>query len=221
MWDKLKNAMFEQDPGAAKPATPAPAMTAATLATLAAGPSMAAPLLSPGVNPEFVAAIRKAVMGRNTALTQLMATADKMTNIIADPQLRLKAAYAAAGDGRSVKQIIEAVDVHLSDVDGEELRFKSAMDGKAHAELTPLEQQAVQLGSQIKSAQEQIAAFQARVIELTNNIGTMTQQQAETNTTIANKRHELGVMAEGFKAAASAVRAELQGNKVTISSALS
>lgn len=218
MWDKLKDALFEQDPGASKPAVSVPTAPAATLT---AGPSMAAPLLSPGVNPEFVAAIRKAVMGRNTALTQLMATADKMSNIIADPQLRLKAAYAAAGDGRSVKQIIDAVDVHLSDVDGEELRFKTAMDGKVHAELAPLEQQHVALAGQIKSSQEQIASLQARIIELTNNIGTMTQQQAEASTAIANKRQELSTMADSFKAAAAAVRSELQANKATISSALS
>lgn len=217
MWDKIKGAIFEEDPNAAKPAAaPAKGVTV-TAANIAAGVpvQMAAP-----VNPEFVAAIRKAVLGRNTALTQLMATADKLASIIPDANQRLKAAYATAGDGRTVAQIVQAVDVHLADVEGEELKFKAALDGKARAEVAPLEQQAQLQAQAVERAQQEIANAQARIAELTGQIGTLTQEAAQAQAAAAAKRQELELMSINFKQAADAVRAELQQNKLVISTAL-
>jgi len=84
----VKGAIFEEDPNA--PKQEAPAKTVTVMAgNVPAGQPMQ---MSAPVNAEFVAAIRKAVLGRNTALTQLMAMADKLTSIIPDPTQRLKAA---------------------------------------------------------------------------------------------------------------------------------
>lgn len=212
----LKDAVFVEDPNAPKQEAPAKTVTV-TAGNVAPGQpvQMAAP-----VNAEFVAAIRKAVLGRNTALTQLMAMADKLTSIIPDPNQRLKAAYATAGDGRTVKQIVDAVDVHLSDVDGEELKFKAALEGKVRSEIAPLEQQSQLLAQQAQGAQDQITQMQQRIAELTASIGTLTQQAATASAQAVTKKQELELMASNFQLAANAVRAELQQNKNIIASAL-
>jgi hypothetical protein len=214
----LKDAVFVEDPNAPKQDATAPAKTVTVMAGNIA-PGTAVPMSAP-VSPEFVAAIRKAVLGRNTALTQLMATADKLAAIIPDPNQRLKAAYATAGDGRTVAQIVQAVDVHLADVEGEELKFKAALDGKAHAEVAPLEQQAQLQAQAVERAQQEIASAQARIAELGAQIGTLTQEAANAQAAAVAKRQELELMASNFKLAANAVRAELQQNKLVISSAL-
>lgn len=214
----VKGAIFEEDPNAPNQEMPAaPKGVTITSANITSGQpvQMAAP-----VSPEFVAAIRKAVLGRNTALTQLMTMADKLISIIPDPSQRLKAAYATAGDGRTVKQIVDAVDVHLSDVDGEEQRFKIALDGKISAEVAPLEQQAQILAGQVTTAQQQIEQAQARIAELTANIGTLSQNAAQAAAQAQQKRQEIEILAGNFKLAANAVRAELQQNKMVIATAL-
>lgn len=213
--DAVKGAIFNPDPNAPQQ-SPAPT-TVIRAGNIQPGVPMQ---MSAPVNAEFVAAIRKAVLGRNTALTQLMATADKMAAIISDPSTRLKAAYASAGDGRTVKQIIEAVDVHLSDVAGEEAKFKQALEGKAAAEVAPLEQSAQHLAGQVQSAHDQIAAAQQRITDLTTSIAELSQQAQTAQSTAIAKRQELELMASNFSLAANAVRAELQGNKNAIATAL-
>jgi chromosome segregation ATPase len=214
--DAVKGAIFNEDPNTpqAAPAAKGPTITTANITP---GQPM---MMSSPVNPEFVAAIRKAVLGRNTALTQLMATADKLAAIIPDPGQRLKAAFATAGDGRTVAQIVQAVDVHLSDVDGEEQKFKAALAGKVQAEVAPLEQQAQLMAGQVERAQQEIVAAQTRIAELTGSIGTLTHQAGQAQAAAAAKRQELELMESNFKLAANAVRAELQGNKAAVASAL-
>lgn len=210
MFSALKGMIFEEDPNAVKAAPPKAAP--ATLPT-------AAP--STQVSNEFVSAIRKVVLARNTALTQLLAAADKLTTIIPDANVRFKAAFATAGDGRSVKQIAEAVDIHISDVDGEELRFKAAIDQKAAIEVGALEQRAQMAASAIVSAQNALAQAQQRIAELTEQITRQQTEQAAALSEASVKRSEIEQVAMQFKMAAEHVRHELQSNKSTILSALS
>lgn len=220
----LRDAVFEADPNAPKAApAPAPAVQGQT-----PGLTITASNISPGVpmamaapvDATFVGAIKKAVFGRNTALTQLMATADKLANIIPDPSQRLKAAFATAGDGRTVKQIADAVDVHLSDVDGEELKFKQVLDSKAQTEVAPLEQQHQAAMSQIQAAQNEIQAAQQRIADLNASIANLSTQASQAAQGAQAKKQELDTMAVSFKAAANAVRTELQQNKAVIMTAL-
>jgi len=212
--DAVKGAIFNPDPNA-------PAEQAPTTTVKAGNISPGIPMtMSSPVNPEFVAAIRKAVFGRNTALTQLMAAADKLVSIIPDASTRLKAAYATVADGRTVKQIADAVDVHLSDVDGEEQKFQRAIEGKAQTEVAPLEQRSHLASQAIEAAQQQITQANARIVELTTQIGQQQQEQIQSAQAAQAKKQELELMANNFKLAANAVRSELQSNKTVILTAL-
>ena len=214
MFSALKGMIFEEDPNAVKTAPTTPTITSANIPSTPMS-------LTPQISPEFVAAIRKVVLARNTALTQLLAAADKLATIIPDANTRFKAAFATAGDGRSVKQIADAVDIHISDVDGEELRFKAAIDQKASAEVGTLEVRAQQAANAITSAQQQIEQAQQRISELTQQIGQAQADQASAMAEANTKRNEIEQAAVQFKLAAQAVRHELQSHKSTILSALS
>lgn len=219
MFDSLKNMIFEQDPNEVKAKPVAAELPMNVNGTLPPTGGVQVPMTAQ-VSPEFSAAIRKVVLGRNTALTQLLNAADKLATIIPDPTTRFKAAFATAGDGRSVKQIAEAVDIHISDVDGEELRFKAAIDQKIVAEVGTLEQRAQMATQAIQGAQGQIEQAQQRITELTQQIirqqGELSQAQADANT----KRNEIEQASVQFKLAAQQVRHELQSHKATILSAL-
>ena len=211
VWNAIKGAIFEDDPAASPTTAPASQPTAATAIspTLTSAPSLAA-----GVNPEFVAAIKKAVFSKATALTALVDAADKLNNIIPDPVTRFKAAFATAGSGRTVQQIAAAADIHLADVEGEELRFRAAVDAKLGTEITQLEASASSAATQIANLQRQLEETQQRIIQLT-------QQQAEAAALAGQKKVELHTTSEQFKAAAQAVRNEINSLRQTVVSSLS
>lgn len=210
MFDKLKSMIYE-DPAApptAKPTLPAVGGNAIT------------PAAFQSVSPEFVSAIRKVVMSRNTALTQLVGAAEKLVDIIPDPTTRLKAAFKMAADGRTVQQVAAAVDIHLADVESEERRFAAAIEQKVKAEVGALDQQVVAATTLVQMAQEQITAAQTRIAELTERIAQAQTQGAEAQAAANTKRVEIEQAQHQFKAAAESVRAELNNQKSAILSAL-
>lgn len=220
--DKLKGAVFVDEGGAqAKTSEPTTIKASNIGQNIGQGGGHVGNFSAPQVNPEFVAAIKKAVFGRNTALTQLMASADKMASIIPDAGTRLKAAFATMADGRTVKQVIDAVEVHLADVDGQEMQFKNALDAKTQSQCGTLDGQASTLANQIQQSQAEIETAQQRISALTASIGQLSQQHAEVLHAAATRRQELDQAALQFKQAAQAVRNELNGHKATIVSALS
>lgn len=206
VWNAIKGAIFEEEPTAGEQPAPSPAPAPSTT-----GQPMH---VGSTVNPEFVAAIKKAVFGRPTALTSLVEAAEKLANIIPDPTTRFKAAYATAGSGRTVQQIAAAADIHLADVEGEEMRFKAAVDAKLGTEIQQLESIATNSATQITQLQRQLEEIQQRIIQLT-------QQQAEASANASQKKMELQLTSDQFKAAAQIVRNEIQALRTTVTSALS
>lgn len=217
MWDKFKSAIFEEDPNAPKAAPAQGQTTTVRAGNITQGvPSM----LSPGVNPEFVAAIRKGVFSKNTALTQLITAADALQTIIPDQVTRFKAAFATAGNGRTPNQIIAAVDIHMADVDGEEGRFKVVLDQKLGSEIQQLNQIVQNAEASVTAMAGEIERSQARIAELQKKMGETAQQRNEAATAVTTKTAELEHTTSAFKLAANAVRGELQQIKASIGAAL-
>jgi hypothetical protein len=212
--NKLKDAVWEAPPEAAQAVAP----TTASVGTVAApAPSI---LGAPTVNVEMVAAIRKAVFGRNTAFTQLLTASEALADVIPDPTMRLKAAHKTGGAGRSGKQIADAVDVHLQDVDGEELRFKNMIDGKIQAEVGSIDTQVQTATAQAQQAAQEIEQLNQRIGALQKMIGDMNTKATELSAQSVTKRAELDAAQAQFKLAANAVRLELNGSKSAILSTL-
>lgn len=220
--DFLKKHVWADDPAAApaKPATQPAAAPAAIPAggfpvgQVAAVSSVTA--LGPAINPAFVEALRKAIFGKQTALTTLLEAADKLNAIIPDAATRYRAAWATSSQGRTVQQVAAAADIHVADIKGEVMRFEAAVKQQLGAEAATLETRATTLASQIQSAQQQIEAAQQRIAELTQSIGTLTQQHAEASAQAAAKRVEIETTTQQFEAAAASVRNELEGIKSVV-----
>jgi hypothetical protein len=209
----IKSAVYETPPEAAPVAAP----TTASVGTVSAP---AAVTLGPVVNTDMVAAIRKAVFGRNTAFTQLLTASEALADVIPDPTMRLKAAHKTGGAGRTGKQIADAVDVHLQDVDGEELRFKNLIDSKIQNEVGAIDSQVATATSQAQQAAAEIEQLQHRIGGLQKLITDMNGKATELSAQSVAKRAEFDTALSQFKVAANAVRTELNGSKTAILSTL-
>lgn len=227
VWNAIRGAIFEEDPNApanskAKPAASSSAPTTHTNAASPAGVAATMSVMSPSsANPEFIAAIRKAVFSKPTALTSLVTAADSLAEIIPDQTTRFKAAFKTSGAGRTVQQIVSAADIHLADIEGEELRFKAAVDNKLGSEVRALEQQAQGAAAQMQQTQRLIEQLQRQLSEAHSQLGTLQQTQAEATAKVAAKRVELESTSAQFHLAADAVRAEINALRQTVTSALS
>jgi hypothetical protein len=219
MWNSLKSLVLTDEALAAEKVATSAAVATTKLA--APSPTGAQPVSPTAVSPEFVAAIRKVVFSRNTALTQILGAAEKLVDIIPDPTTRLKAAFKMAADGRTVQQIAAAVDIHVADVESEEARFKQAIDKKIAEEVGGQERRAAAATSGIQANNTQIEQLQNRIAELGAQINTFQQDYAQATSEAASKRAEIEQAQFQFKAAAELVRGELQSQKSAILSALS
>lgn len=220
--DKIKavasDALFEAEPGVQQ----APEAQASTNAAPSAMAVPTADMMSMQmtVNTEMVDAIRKAAFGRQTALTTLISAAENLKDVIPDQTMRMKAAYKTIG-GRDVKQITDAVQIHLSDVDGEEMRFSNMIKAKADSEIGGLNRQAEAMKQTIDTANAEINIATRRIAELNASIGEATASQAQFLSQASAKQQELAQAETQFKQAAAQVRNELNGHKAVVLSVLS
>jgi chromosome segregation ATPase len=177
------------------------------------------PASSSTLNPAMVQAIEKATFGRNTALTALLAQSDNLADVIPDQVMRLKAAHKAGG-GRSPKEIADAVAIHLSDVDGEEMRFSQALNAKIQTEVGGLTRQADAAEQATAAANDEIRRLTERITSLQGQVLEQTTKASQLRGEAQAKEHELRQAEVEFKAAAQHVRETLNGHKSTILSTL-
>ncbi len=212
--DSIKGAVFEGEP-AATPTAPAQAAPQQK--------SGGAPVVythTSSINQNMVEAIRKETFSRNTALTQLITASLTLENIIADPAVRMKAAFATSGGGRTPKDIADAVQIHLNDVDAAERNFSQAIESKVASEVGSLNAQVKSTETQINSANQEIEQITARLHTLQELITVTATKRVELMTAVTAKEAELRQAGIEFKSAAEVVRSELNNHKATILSTL-
>lgn len=215
--DKLKGVLYEQPEGQ----SPAQ-VTASTGLGVASMTTPGGQALSPiaSVNADMVSAIKKVTFGRNTAFTQLLAASEALADVIPDQVMRLKAAHKTAGGGRTGRQIAEAVDVHLADVDSEERKFGQMIDGKIASDVGAIEQEARSAQQTVDHGTAEIQQLTQRIAELQVSIGQAQGVVQTAQVQVSQKRQELDGAKNDFKLAANAVRNELNNSKSAIVSTL-
>lgn len=218
MWSSIKNAIFVDE--VAKPqqqVAAAPAQTAQH-AQVSAG---SAPQAMQPADNTFIEALRKAVKGRATAFTSLLAAADKLANIIPDPNTRLKAAYATvSGEGRGLKEVIGAIDIHVADLEGQKLQFMSAVDNQRNAAIGSLESELNSIGPANQSAAQQIQAMTQQIQQLQELISKNTVRETEIKGKIAAEQARFTVSQQQFESALVLVKNELESQRAAIMSTL-
>jgi chromosome segregation ATPase len=212
VWDKVKGALFEDSSPqaqAATPAKPAPSVTAKVTA---------APLVS---DNKFVEALQTAIKNRATAYTALLTAADKLVDIIPDPNMRLRAAYAqVAGEGRGVAQIMAALEIHTSDLEGQRMSFKRQAESTAQAAIATKKTELATVEATVTSSQQQIQNMTEQIQALQGQIAEKTTRAAELRGEISAEESRFELAGQQFDAALNIVKADLDGQRLIIQSAL-
>jgi hypothetical protein len=213
--NSIKGALFEGDTSA----TPQAPATVSTLKQpiqgVAATPGVN---IQPSVNTDMVDSIRKVTMSKNTALTAVLNAADLLTDVIPDPTMRIKAAIKTSSGGRTPKQIVDAIQIHVSDVDGEEMRFQRMIETKTQTEIGGMQSEISASQARATAIAQEIEALHKRIADLGVESNTITQRQSELNSQIAVRTSELQRAQVEFATAANVVRAELESHRNVIAS---
>lgn len=129
-------------------------------------------------NNEVMELLNRTINNRKSAYTSLLETARKMEKVLPNEADRIKAAFALiAAEGRTAENVIQAIDVHLSDLEGEHLRFK--------------QQSELQLQTQSKTLKDRIDSLNIQNTTIQNELNSLNKRIQEIQTTLANNNHEI------------------------------
>ena len=208
MWNKLKNLVVEETNPTSSPAPVKAIVPSPTGGTVA--------------DNKFVSALRTAIKTRQTAFTTLLGAADKLISIIPDPNTRLKAAFATvSGEGRGVKEVLAALEIHASDLEGQRLQFSRAAEEAAKNAVGSLQVELDSVQPSIAAAQGQIQSMTAQINTLNEMIAQKSTRGAELTAQITAENQRLAVSQQEFETALMIVKSELDNQKAIILTALS
>jgi chromosome segregation ATPase len=211
--DTIKNSIFEEDPN--KPAAPAAApVTSDPVGTTPSSAPVSTYVPAPAVDDEAVKALRNVAYARPTAFKTLLDAMEKMKDIILDEGTRAKAAFATiSSDARTPAQIIQAIDIHLNDLQGEQSRFNSLAESKKNSLSTSLAAAENNTTREIETAErewqalhDQMDAKNKRILELKDSL-VKTQHERQ------NIDADFQRAATNFSVAYNQVRSELENKR--------
>ncbi len=211
MWEKIKGFVIQED----NPQTPKPAQTAAAQAA----PQNGAPVQAPVVDDQFVLALRNAIKARSSAFTALLITADKLANVIPDSNMRLKAAFATM-EGRGLKEILGAIDVHAADLESQRMQFARQAEDAMKREIGSRQAELDTVDPSIQGAQTQIETLSRQIAALNDVIAQKSTRKAELIAEITVETTRFNTAKQQFETALTVVKSELEGQKSIIQSAL-
>lgn len=210
--NKVKSAVFVDDPAAPPQVKPAPAVVPIA--------NVQSPVVPQSQN-EFVPVLQNAVKSRNTAFTALLNTADKMASIIPDSGMRLKAAFATiATDGRGANEVMAAIDIHMSDLEGQKLAFMSALERKRTETLGQLERDKATSAKLAKDAEQRISVLQAEITKLQETILVSGTTVTAIDAKMQEEASHFDASKLQFEQAIAQVRTDLENQRTAIRSSL-
>jgi len=211
-----KDLVWQDDPAVRKPAPAAPEVKpqAAVNVRLVAS---AAPIANP-----MATELLSVVMNRPTAYSALAEAIAALSEIAMDEGTRYRSAFAVLKktQQRTVEQIAQAIDVHLSVLESEKQRFaaqsKHAEDDEISARINDI----AALHIAIDQTDEQIVALRAdtdaRIKLLQDEIATKQARAAELSHEMEQKRRAIAQTTQDFEAATEAVGTKLKDEKSRI-----
>ena len=154
--------------------------------------------------------------------TALLQAADKLVSIIPDPNTRLKAAFASVqGEGRGLREVIGALDVHVADLESQRMQFGQALAKQREAAVGVLQRELDGLKPANDTAAQQIQAMTAQIQQLQTLITTNTTRAAELQGQITAQTMQFTQTEQQFVSALQIVKSELDGQKAAVMSVLS
>lgn len=225
MFDKLKglaSVFVDVDEDKKAPqATPTPTIVAPLPVKGAVGTAPMGGSFNPA--PPFDQAmmdtLQKVILARKTAYTGLLESAARLESIIPDPNTRVKAAFAS-GEGRTVQDVTRAIDVHISDLDNERIRFGRSSEAQLVSKRnTPLAQ-AQDNRTKAEQCTQEIQSLEARIEQLRANHASLLEQAQEAETAASNAEAEIQQVQTKFDTTVEYLKNELVTRKTQLSTIL-
>jgi chromosome segregation ATPase len=217
MWSSIKGALFTdaESPAPAKVAPAAPTQPVHMPQT------PGTPGIQVPVENRFVEVLRKAITARQTAFTSLLAAADKLASIIPDPIVRLKAAYATvSGEGRGLREVVAAIDFHMSDMEGQKAQFMSVLKTQQQQAIGTIETELNGIPISNENAMKQIQTMTQQITQLQELLGKNAARESELRNELASQQATFTMSQQEFESALATVKGELEGQRMAITSTL-
>jgi predicted nucleic acid-binding Zn-ribbon protein len=175
LFNKVLGTVFEMPEEQSPPAGPTGTPAAVKPAHVPSSYSYAPP--APAEDDPMLLKLRAAAYARVTPFKTMLDSMDKMKGIIPDETMRAQAAYAnVANDARTPTQILQAIDVHLQDLQAEQTKFVAITNSKKSADLQTIEND-ISIGNSGKAQLER---------DLTNLRQSVTDKEALLSQCILN-----------------------------------
>lgn len=171
------------------------------------------------VNPEMVADILGSTLATETPFTKLFASAKALADVIPDEGMRIRAAHKMTG--ASSQAVLDALQMHLTQVDLAGTNFKKTAERRKDSELIELRQKIATTGSRIAEAQADIERANARIQEMTVLMSNLKTESDTLANTAETRSAEIDGTVQQFANAAAAVQADLLKFKESISTFVS
>ena len=155
------------------------------------------------------------VLGRKSAYTALMDATEPMKSIIPDEETRTKAAFAVihASQQRTVEQVMQAIDLHASDLEGEEMRFLQSSKEAREKGVTAKQTEISNTNSRIKSLHEEMDHANKRLADMAEELRKAEQTVASLQTAMNTEENKIQAVENEFRVALASAKAELDARK--------
>jgi hypothetical protein len=218
LFGALKGLVMEEDPNDTN-SQGAQTAAAPQNTNSGSGGYVAAPMSSsPMIDPALLQHLQQVINKRRTPFTSLIEQSEKLRSIIPDDITRLKAAAVSVGGDKA--SILQAVDIHMNDLDAEAGNFQRFSDSEANTKIGSLKAEAA---NRERTATDQDARVQA----LSQEIQQLQQSAAENRAAAAQatvnagaEQAELDRKSAAFSSALNAVKSNLTTQKSVLSSTL-
>jgi predicted nucleic acid-binding Zn-ribbon protein len=116
---------------------------------------------------------------------------------------------------------VDAITVHISDLEGQKLQFQRALEGQRAAKLGGLQAELDALKPANDNAAAQIASMTQSIQQLQQLIATNTARAGELQGQLSAESANFTASAQQFEVALTIVKQELEGQKTAVLSTLS
>ncbi len=186
--------------------------TGDTSEKISSNPTASAPA---GVTAGLANKLIQTVLGRKSAYTALMDAAEPMKSIIPDEATRTKAAFAVihASQQRTVEQVVQAIDLHASDLEGEEMRFLQSSKEAREKGVASRQTEVFNTNSRIKSLHEEMDRANKRLADMAEELRKAEQTVVTLQTEMSAEEHKIQAVENEFRIALASAKADLDARK--------
>jgi hypothetical protein len=209
-----RDLIWQDEPVARKTPAAAPEATAPSGIHLVAEPAPVANAMT--------AELLAVVMNRPTAYSALADAIGALADIPMDEATRYRTSFAVLKktQQRTVEQITQAIEVHLSVLESEQARFSGQSKNAEEAEITARVNEVAALNAAIEEGARQIeklrADTEALIRQIQDDVAKKQERASELSRETEQKKQAIVHTMRGFEAATEAVRATLMGAKAKI-----